>query len=72
MAGDDPGGGDDDSDSESSESPDVVPAEPIPQFKIGDRVIWKRRLQDNHIHGTGTITRIARQPPLIHSLTGVA
>ena len=65
-------GGADDSGSDSSESPDVIPVEPAPKFKVGNRVIWKRRLQDNHIHGTGTITRIARQPPLIHSLTGVA
>jgi hypothetical protein len=40
--------------------------------KVGDRVIWKRRLQDNHIHGTDTITLVARQPPLIHLLTRVA
>jgi hypothetical protein len=70
--GDDSGGGGDDSEDSDPESPDVIPAEPVPKFKIGDRVIWKRRLQDNHIHGTGTITRIARQPPLIHSFTGVA
>jgi hypothetical protein len=65
-------GGADDSGSDSSESPDVIPPEPTPKFKVGDRVIWKRRLQDNHIHGTGTITLVARQPPLVHSLTGVA
>jgi hypothetical protein len=65
-------GGADDPGSDSSETPDVVPVEPTPKFKVGDRVIWKRRLQDNHIHGTGTITLVARQPPLIHPLTRVA
>jgi hypothetical protein len=63
-------GGADDSD--SSPDDEVVPVIPAPRFKIGDRVIWKRRIQDQTIQGTGTITKVQRQPPLIHHVTGAA
>jgi hypothetical protein len=54
----------------SQEARDRDSAAPIPKFKLGDRVIWKRRLHDTTIQGTGTITKVHAQAPSIHHQTG--
>ncbi len=63
-------GGADEGASPSQEARDRDPSAPLPKFKLGDRVIWKRRLHDSTIQGTGTITKVHAQGPSVHHQTG--
>ncbi len=54
----------------SHEVRDRDTAAPIPKFKLGDRVVWKRNLQDSKIQGTGTITKVHALATWIQLQTG--